>query len=90
MAAPMGRLKDVPIPWRARAPMSNPMLGANSAAAEASVNTAMPAINVNRRPHRSPSTPPITRVAAPTMVKELMTHDSSASLASGKDSFKSA
>ena len=47
--------------------------------------------------HQSPPPPPPLaqhpadhQVAAPTMVKELMTHDSSASLASGNDSFRSA
>ena len=90
IAAPMGRLSDVPIPWKARATMSTPVVGASAAHADATVNTVMPAMRVRRRPHRSPSTPPITRVAAPTMEKELMTHDSSASLASGNDSFRSA
>ncbi len=48
-----------PAPWRARAPINAPMLGASAAAAEPSVKMANPKLNMRRLPNRSPSAAPV-------------------------------
>ena len=48
-----------PAPWKARAPTSVAVLGATAAAADASVKSARPAMNIRRRPKRSPSAAPV-------------------------------
>ena len=50
-----GMIAAAPAPWTARAAMSTSALVASADAIEASANTAMPATNTRRRPHRSPS-----------------------------------
>jgi hypothetical protein len=44
-----------PTPWTARAAISEPASGASAQAAEAETNSARPAVNMRRRPKRSPS-----------------------------------
>ncbi|MDQ0383002.1 hypothetical protein [Amycolatopsis thermophila] len=44
-----------------RAPISAPLLGAAAQATDASVNPAIPASSVRRRPRRSPSDPAVSR-----------------------------
>ena len=44
-------------PCSARAAISTPPVGAAPASADASANPTMPAMNVSRRPHRSPTAP---------------------------------
>ena len=55
-----------PRPWTARNPISQPGLGAAPHAAEASVNTAMPLMNMIRGPIRSPSLPAVMTSTAST------------------------
>ena len=49
-----------PAPWKARAAISAPTLGATRDRAEAAVNTPMPTVNIRRRPNRSPSAAPVS------------------------------
>ena len=48
-----------PTPWEARAAISVAVEGASAAAAEDSVNRAIPAMNMRLRPKRSPSAEPV-------------------------------
>ena len=65
MASVCGISMAAPRPWTARKPISQPTPGANPQAAEAAVNTAIPATNMVRGPIRSPSRPAvITRTAS--------------------------
>jgi len=50
-----GMIIAPPAPWRARAAMRKPMLGAIAASADAVVKMATPVMNVRRRPKRSPT-----------------------------------
>jgi hypothetical protein len=60
-----GMSMAAPRPCTARKPISQPGLGENPQAAEASVNTATPATNSVRGPIRSPSRPAVmTRTAS--------------------------
>ena len=47
-----------PTPWRARAAISAPMLGARPHSTDAAVNQTSPITNMRRRPYSSPSAPP--------------------------------
>ena len=49
-----------PMPCVARAAMSSPAEGATAAAADESVNNAMPTMNMRLRPKRSPSAAPVS------------------------------
>ena len=53
-----------PAPCVARATISRPMLGASAAAAEDTVNSAMPVMNIRLRPKRSPSAAPVSSSTA--------------------------
>ena len=65
MASVCGISMAAPRPWTARKPISQPAPGANPQAAEAAVNSAIPATNMVRGPIRSPSRPAvITRTAS--------------------------
>ena len=65
MASVCGISMAAPSPWTARKPISQPTPGANPHAAEAAVNTVIPATNIVRGPSRSPSRPAvITRTAS--------------------------
>jgi len=48
-----------PAPCTARAVISQPMPGASAHAADAAVNSPMPAPNIRCRPNRSPSAAPV-------------------------------
>lgn len=59
-----GIITAAPTPWTARAAMRESMPGAMAAAAEAPVKTVSPAMNIRRRPKRSPrAAPNISRTA---------------------------
>src|SRR5690606_27200991 len=60
-----------------------PTLGATAQIIDARANTEQPPSNDRFRPHRSATTPPITRVAEEVIVYPLRIHDISASSASG-------
>src|SRR5262245_14395059 len=62
-----GAISAAPTPWRMRAVISTPGLGARAHAAEVRTNTAMPMANTSRRPNGSPRRPP-----APTRTAVLM------------------
>ena len=65
MASVCGISMAAPSPWTARKPISQPAPGASPQAAEATVNTTIPATNMVRGPIRSPSRPAvITRTAS--------------------------
>ena len=49
-----------PTPWRARAVINAPVVGASAAAAEAAVKMARPMRNIRRWPKRSPSAAPVS------------------------------
>ena len=49
-----------PRPWVARATISRPIDGASAAAAEDSVNSEIPVMNMRLRPQRSPSAEPVS------------------------------
>jgi hypothetical protein len=53
-----------PTPWVARATISRPIDGARAAAAEDTVNSAMPLMNMRLRPRRSPSAAPVSSSTA--------------------------
>ena len=53
-----------PIPCSARAAISRSLDGASADAAEATVNSAIPAMNIRLRPKRSPSAAPVSRNTA--------------------------
>ncbi len=59
-----GMVAAAPAPWAKRAMMSTVMPGAKPQTAELSVNSAMPARNIRRRPARSPSRAPVIRSIA--------------------------
>ena len=50
-----------PAPCTARAPTSAPALEESAAAADATVNTSNPMLNIRRLPKRSPSAAPVRR-----------------------------
>ena len=89
VAAPAGRVSEDANAWATRAMMSTVVLGASAATAEASENAAVPQRIDRLRPNLSPIAPASTRAAAPTMLKAVITHESSASEASGKASVSS-
>ena len=68
--AAVSRVRDrgaktaAPTPWTVRAATRTPTVGARAAAVEPSVNTAMPTVNIRRRPNRSPRAAPPSRSAA--------------------------
>jgi hypothetical protein len=59
-----GITSAAPAPWTARATISQPMPGAAAQAADASVNRPIPAMNIRRRPSRSPSAAPVNSSTA--------------------------
>ena len=65
-----------PTPCRARAAISQPMLGASAAAAEPSVKTARPTRNMRLRPNRSPSAAPVSSKTAKVSVYAFTVHSS--------------
>ena len=70
----------------ALAPISTPTEGANPPTTEPAKKREVPNSSIRRRPNRSARTPAGTRVAAPTMVKILVTQDSVGSETPGKAS----
>ncbi len=66
-----------PIPWSARAAMSQSADGARAAAADAKVKIPIPSMNIRRRPKRSPSAAPVSRKAANVSVYAFTVHSSS-------------
>jgi hypothetical protein len=55
-----GNAIAAPAPCATRAAISAPTLGDSAAAADAAVNSAIPAVNIRRRPKRSPSAAPVS------------------------------
>ena len=66
-----------PSPWTARKAMSQPAPGAKPHAADATVNTAIPATNMVRGPSRSPSRPAVMTRTASTSAYALSTQSTS-------------
>jgi hypothetical protein len=56
-----GIISEAPMPWRARKPMSSPVVSDSAHESEARVKTARPDMNMRLRPNRSPSVPPVSR-----------------------------
>jgi hypothetical protein len=65
-----------PTPWNARAAISQLMLGASAAAADPTVNTASPMVNMRLRPNRSPSAAPVRSNTANVSVYAFTVHSS--------------
>ena len=53
-----------PAPWTTRAATNTATVGARAAATEPSAKSAIPAVNMRRRPKRSPSAAPVSRSTA--------------------------
>ena len=65
-----------PIPWTARAAISQSALGAIAAAADAAVKIARPMTKSRRRPKRSPRAAPVRSSTAKVRVYALTVHSS--------------
>ena len=63
-ASASGTAMPPPMPCRARAAMRRAMVGLSAHNADATVNTAKPAMNMRRRPYLSPSVDPVRMEAA--------------------------
>ena len=60
IAMATGITNAAPAPWADRAAISARMLVDSAQAIDASMNSAMPAANIRRRPNRSPSAAPVS------------------------------
>jgi len=58
-ASPSGNIIAAPAPCTARKAISQPMPGASAQPTDPAVNNPMPAVNIRRRPNRSPSAAPV-------------------------------
>jgi hypothetical protein len=71
-----GMIAAAPMPWTARAASSKPTVGASAHPAEAALNTASPAMNIWRRPSRSPRAAAVMIPAAYVRLYALTVHSS--------------
>ena len=74
---PSGMTSAAPVPWTARAAISRPTFGASAHAADAPEKIASPAVNIRRRPNRSPSAAPVMSRTAKVSVYAFTVHSSS-------------
>jgi len=56
----LGAISAAPTPWTTRAATSTDASGAAAHATEVMTKTAIPMVNIRRRPNMSPSRPPVT------------------------------
>ena len=70
----LGSMRAPPIPCTTREPMRNVVAGARAHRTEPPVNSARPAMNILRRPKRSPSVPPVSRRLAKASTKASTIH----------------
>ena len=70
-----GAANAPPTPWSARAASSQPLHGATPPRNDATVKTAMPAMNTLRRPSRSPARAPSSRKPPKASVYAVMTQE---------------